>query len=122
MNVVRWILFAVFLPGLPAPSGAVEPEARSPRFADAVEAIFRARCVHCHGAQRIAAGGLRLDSYDAVMRGGERGPAVVPGNPRASVLLQKVLGRDRPAMPPRQPLPRSEKREIRAWIENGATP
>jgi cytochrome c len=126
MSAVRRLLSAVVIIlaalGSP-PATAREPAAamRGLRFTDAVEAIFRTRCVHCHGAQRIA-GGLRLDSYDGVMRGGERGPAVVPGKPRASMLLQKVLGRDRPAMPPRKPLPAPEKREIRAWIETGAAP
>jgi uncharacterized membrane protein len=125
---MRWVLAAVVLavvfcevPAARAAASGTQAETAmpNPRFSDAVAAIFRARCVHCHGAQRIA-GGLRLDSYDAVMRGGESGPAVVPGNPRASVLLQKVLGRDRPFMPPRKPLPGSEKREIRTWIETGA--
>jgi hypothetical protein len=66
--------------------------------------------------------GLRLDSYDAVMRGGQDGPVIVPGDPEASLLLQKVLRRDRPPMPPKKKLRRAEVRTIREWIEGGALP
>ncbi len=101
------------LKGAPPNSGA--------RFDDSVAGIFKSRCVRCHGADDVA-GGLRLDSYDEIMRGGERGPAVVPRNGKASLLLQKVMRRDRPPMPPKKALPATEVRAIRTWIEAGALP
>jgi mono/diheme cytochrome c family protein len=90
-------------------------------FDEGVATIFRARCVRCHGPDEVS-GGLRLDGYDALMRGGERGPVVVPGNVGASLLMLKVLRRDKPAMPPRKRLAPSEVRRIRSWIESGAEP
>lgn len=91
------------------------------RFGDKVAAIFLARCSRCHGAVQSMAE-LRLDSYERVMRGSDRGPVVVPGDPAKSLLMQKVLRRDRPPMPPRKALPWKEIRTIRAWIKAGALP
>ena len=119
-----WI--AVLVLGISAP-GAVSADEISARvpsrisFEKAVAAIFRARCVSCHGEKR-ASGDLRLDGYDEVMRGGEQGPVVVPGNPGSSLLMQKVLRLDQPAMPPRFALPTAEQRQIRRWIRRGAGP
>ena len=83
--------------------------------------ILRQRCGSCHAGDD-AAGDLRLDTPAGVMRGGERGPAVIPGDPRSSLLLRKVLRRDRPAMPPKRRLPAAEIRILRSWIAAGAPP
>lgn len=93
----------------------------APRFGDKVAAIFLGRCSRCHGQGKSMVE-LRLDSYDAVMRGSDSGPVVVPGDLAKSLLMQKVLRRDRPPMPPRRRLPRREIRAIRAWIRAGALP
>lgn len=120
----EWV--AVLVLGISAPA-AVTADEISARvqsrvsFEEAVAAIFRARCVSCHGEKR-ASGDLRLDGYDEVMRGGEQGPVVVPGNPGASLLMQKVLRLHEPAMPPRFALPSAEQRQIRRWIRRGAGP
>jgi hypothetical protein len=92
-----------------------------PRFGDGAAAILRRRCVRCHGA-RDAGGGLRLDSFAVLMRGGEEGPAIIEGDPEASLLYRKIRRIDRPPMPPRVPLPASEREVIRAWIAAGALP
>jgi mono/diheme cytochrome c family protein len=92
-----------------------------PRFDDGVAAVFRRRCVRCHGADDPEAD-LRLDSYDGVMRGGEQGPSVVGGDPTNSLLYQKVTRRTRPAMPPKSRLSPQDLEIIRAWIDGGALP
>ena len=89
-------------------------------FDAAVAAIFHRHCVRCHGP-REQSGGLRLDSYENVLRGGEEGPAIIPGDPDASLLFQKVQRRDDPPMPPRKPLPAPDLAKIRAWIAAGAS-
>ena len=108
------------LPRFDSPPGTA-PETAGRRFGDTVAVILKRRCVRCHGADEDS-GGLRLDSYANVMRGGDRGPAVVGTDATASLLFQKVLRRDRPAMPPKIPLPATEVRRIRAWIATGALP
>ena len=90
-----------------------------PRFTDGVANILRRRCVRCHSGPD-AHNGLRLDSYDALMRGAQDGPVVIPGDPNGSLLMQKVLRRDDPPMPPRKKLRRKDVRIIRKWIEAGA--
>jgi mono/diheme cytochrome c family protein len=118
----RSVLFSIVsVLGTGGTQGRVPEVTQAQGFGDTVAAIFRARCVRCHGPDKDS-GGLRLDGYDAVMRGGERGPVVVPGNPNASLLMQKVLRRDRPPMPPQTSLAAREVRAIRAWITLGATP
>jgi mono/diheme cytochrome c family protein len=119
---------APFLVGLAAALMLVAPrrvsggtnDAGSPvPFEREAAVVLRARCVRCHGADE-ASGGLRLDSFDAVRRGGERGPVVLPGNSSASLLMRKILRVDKPAMPPRVPLSSSEIRSLRVWIDGGA--
>lgn len=115
---------AVSLALVVAVSHAEEPSAPArglPRFGDGTAALLHRRCVRCHGA-RDAGGGLRLDSFAGLVRGGERGPAIIERDPDASLLYRKIRRIDRPPMPPRVPLPAEERAIIRAWIAAGALP
>ncbi len=76
-------------------------------------------CISCHAGAEPH-GGLRLDSFVGVMRGGDTGPVVIAGDPNGSLLLAKVERRHRPAMPPRRKLPAAAVALIRAWIAAGA--
>jgi len=78
-------------------------------------------CESCHG-MRQQHGGLRLDNYDNLMRGGDSGPVVIARAPKDSLLLAKIEHRDRPTMPPRKWLPKAAIARIRAWIIAGAEP
>ncbi len=80
-------------------------------------------CFGCHSGME-ARGGLLLDSYDALMQGGENGAPVVPGHPEKSILYQKLFP-DPPfgkMMPRKRGLSLSEYEldMIRTWIEQGA--
>ena len=57
--------------------------------ADEATDILAARCVRCHGGAK-AKNGLRLDSRAAAIRGGDTGPAVVPGIPEESLLVEAI--------------------------------
>ena len=109
--------FVAFV-ALGAPAAASPPPLR---FDPAIAAILARRCVRCHGPTK-AEENLRLDSYAAVLRGGTRGPIIIPGAPGESLLLAKVLHRDAPAMPPRQHIPPREIAALRTWITQGALP
>ena len=54
-----------------------------------IEPLLASRCAACHGPDK-AEGGLRLDSREAALRGGDSGPAIVPGKPNESLLLMAV--------------------------------
>ena len=76
-------------------------------------------CVNCHGPSEQH-GGLRLDGYVWVMRGGDTAPAVTPGDPKHSLLLAKIEHRSRPTMPPRRTLPPALVARLRTWVAAGA--
>jgi mono/diheme cytochrome c family protein len=119
-SFMHGFLMAIALPLL---GGAPTAPATSvgQKLVDEAALILQARCGSCHAGDE-ASGDLRLDTHAGVMRGGERGPAVIPGDPTASLLLRKVLRRDRPAMPPKKRLPASEIQILRSWIRAGAPP
>ena len=67
-------------------------------FTEKVAPIFEKKCVMCHGG-RVQRSGLDLRSEEAVLKGGTRGPALVPGDPGKSLLYRLVTHREEPAMP-----------------------
>ena len=85
---------------------AGEPDASSETFFELkVRPVLAGTCVKCHGEKK-ASGGLRLDSREAMLAGGESGPAVVPGDPEGSPLVRAVRHADDTLkMPPNRPLP-----------------
>ena len=101
---------------LPAGAGAGEPDRL---FREQVAPILERRCLHCHGGE-TAKGGLSLASRGGLLRGGENGPAVVPGKPDESLLIEMVSG-DAPEMPQKDgPLSAEQVDGLRRWVEQGA--
>jgi Protein of unknown function (DUF1553)/Protein of unknown function (DUF1549)/Planctomycete cytochrome C len=86
-----------------------------------VKPILARHCVSCHGAERPKSG-LRLDTAAAAIRGGQGGPAVVPGKAQESPLYLAVIGMgDGDRMPlKRPPLPTTQVEILRDWIDAGA--
>jgi Planctomycete cytochrome C len=69
-------------------------------YAQDIQPIFKSSCFGCHGEQRQR-GGLRLDSLEAVLKGGDDGEVVTPGKSEKSVLVIAVARLDpKKAMPP----------------------
>jgi len=104
-----------------AAQGEAEDPPESPSFARDVMPTLGRYCEHCHG-EREQHGGLRLDNYENLMRGGESGPAIIAGDARGSLLVAKIEHRDKPTMPPRKWLPKAAIARIRVWIDAGAQP
>jgi uncharacterized membrane protein/mono/diheme cytochrome c family protein len=94
-------------------------------YAMHINPIFDSNCASCHGAAK-SNGGLRLDSFDLLMKGGKDGPVIVAGDPEKSLLLHRVtLPPDHKQFMPaegRPPLHREEIKLIEAWIQQGASP
>lgn len=90
-----------------------------------ISPILDAKCVSCHGEAKTK-GGLRLDSYEHLMRGGKDGAVIVPGNPGNSLLLKRVTlpPDDKQFMPAegKPPLSQQEIALIGAWVQQGAAP
>ncbi len=84
--------------------------------------LLAQRCGACHGA-KVQMGGLRLDSREALLRGGKEGAVVAPGSAEGSRLLDLVAGKvEKKVMPPvGARLTAAEVELLRAWIVAGAS-
>ena len=81
--------------------------------------ILSEQCLSCHGAAKMA--GLDLRSREGALRGGARGPAIVPGRAAESLLYQAVLRNGAVQMPPgKKGLSTGDVAVLRAWIDGGA--
>ncbi len=103
------------LPGAPADDASTEEF-----FETRIRPVLAVSCFGCHSNAPMA--DLRVDSLDAMVKGGSRGPAIIPGDPENSLLIQVVkhtagslkmpLGGDK--------LKDSEIADLEAWIKAGA--
>jgi hypothetical protein len=103
----------------PGPARVPAPPDASAFFEKRVRPVLAQNCQKCHGAAKQASG-LRLDSRDAVLRGGATGPAVVPGDPEDSPLIRAVRHEGDVRMPPKGRLPESAVRALTDWVRMGA--
>ncbi len=89
-------------------------------FEQHVRPLLIEHCYECHSAEaEKLQGGLALDSKPGWMAGGDSGPAIVPGKPDESPLLE-ALRYESYEMPPRGKLPDEEIAKVEKWIAMGA--
>ena len=88
-------------------------------FEKKVRPVLVEKCQSCHGAEKQK-GGLRLDSRAAILAGGDRGPAVVPGKPAESLIVTALPHDSELKMPPKQKLPEADVATLREWVRLGA--
>jgi cytochrome c553 len=91
-------------------------------FENKVRPVLVTHCYSCHSAEtsKLKAG-LRLDSRAAILKGGDTGPAVVPGQPEESLLIQAVRYKDEDtAMPPKERLPQAQVADLETWVRMGS--
>ncbi len=116
-------ILVLSLVGMIIVPGAFATEAVTPDsaafFEQHIRPILASQCVECHGAAKQKSG-LRLDSREAMLVGGETGPAVVAGNADESLLLRAVRHQAGLEMPPEKSLPESDIALLEAWITAGA--
>jgi cytochrome c553 len=91
-------------------------------FEKNVRPVLVRHCYACHSAEaKKVKGGLRLDSRDGLLKGGDSGPAVVPGKPEESRLIKAVrYADDELKMPPKEQLPAAVLADLEAWVKMGA--
>lgn len=83
-------LRAILLDQLPATEETPPQAGGRLTYDDTIGPLLKARCSACHGENAIQ--GLDLSTYQGVLAGGSSGPAIVPGEPEASLLVQKQNG------------------------------
>jgi hypothetical protein len=127
-GLVFSLMISVELPVSPARTGDPEPKKGSVEKTDPatveffeknVRPILATRCQGCHGPAKQK-GGLRLDARAAILAGGATGPAVVPGNPKESLLVDAINYGETYQMPPKSKLPDQEVATLTRWVEMGA--
>jgi hypothetical protein len=90
-------------------------------FRDHVEPLLKRRCYACHShAAEEMESGLALDWRSGWETGGERGPAIVPGDPEASLLIRAVRHTDPEVAMPDDQLPDAEIDILTRWVQEGA--
>ena len=98
------------------------PQAAQSQSVDFFEAkvrpVLAANCYDCHAEEQM--GGLRLDSREALLKGGRSGPALVPGDPDKSLLIQAVRQTEKLKMPKGGRLKPDEIDALAEWVRAGA--
>lgn len=115
-GVLRHVITAMLL--LPA---TISPNARGNdlHFENTVRPILKAHCWHCHGEEAELKGKLDARLVRLLIKGGDTGPSIVPGNHAGSLLYERIASGE---MPPGEKKVSAEELQIIArWIDAGAT-
>ena len=125
-GTLPWLVLAVMATS-PVVSAADQPQpnkgmleaAREDFFEAKVRPVLADNCLECHGAEKHK-GGLRLDVRAAMLKGGDTGPAVVPGKPEESPLIEAIRYEGDVRMPPKKRLKAEEIAALTDWVKGGA--
>ncbi|MBC8137940.1 MAG: PSD1 domain-containing protein [Fibrella sp.] len=120
------LLAVVLLPGFVSPRAAHSDETPAPATPEAlaffetkIRPVLANNCYSCHGKDAQIAG-LRVDSREALLKGGDSGTSLVPGDPEKSLLLQVVQHSGKIKMPQGGKLKDNEIADLAEWIKIGA--
>jgi cytochrome c553 len=120
-----WLVFwaALTIPGVAVATPPGDPaQAETAFFESKVRPVLSTQCYSCHSrqAQKVK-GGLLLDSRESLLKGGDSGPAIVPGQPDKSRLIQAVRWATKDLqMPQKAKLPDAAISDLAAWVKSGA--
>ncbi|HZT37474.1 MAG TPA: c-type cytochrome domain-containing protein [Bryobacteraceae bacterium] len=99
---------------------ARSPASRDQRFFDdRVAPILTKRCLGCHNHE-LDDGGISFEDRRTLLKGGPHGPAVVPGKPEDSILIQAIRRDGDVQMPPGQKLSGTDIAILTEWVRRGA--
>ncbi|BDC52936.1 hypothetical protein F183_A52510 [Bryobacterales bacterium F-183] len=93
----------------------------APDFDKELKIVLEKNCLHCHDAAKPA-GGLRMDDREGMLKGGSKGPSLVPGKPDDSLMMKliELPAGTALAMPPGLQMHKGERDIVRRWIAAGA--
>src|SRR5262249_6385940 len=91
-------------------------------FEKKIRPVLATQCYSCHSAEaKKDRGGLRLDTRQGLLRGGDSGPVLVPGDPEKSLLIRALRHQDKDLrMPPKEKLPDTVVADFEQWVRMGA--
>ncbi len=119
------MLGAILLSGAVSRAQPADPNAKKlsdaeRHFIEKVKPLLSSRCIGCHGPDKVK-GGLRLDSREAALKGGETGPSLVAGKPGDSLFIAAVKhSHPELKMPPKDKLAAADIAALERWIKDGA--
>jgi len=100
-------------------SDQINPE-QAEFFEKKVRPVLMGTCFKCHGGEKTNHG-LRLDHLTHILKGGDSGPAIIPGDPEKSLLIQAIRRTHKDLkMPPKKPLDDRVVADLVQWIKIGA--
>ena len=101
-------------------AGAQFEAADTALFRTQIKPLLEANCVRCHNSQ-IKRSGFDLSTRESLLRGGDTGAVVTPGDAKSSVLYRRISHLEQPGMPfGGQKLPDAAIQQIAEWINSGA--
>jgi hypothetical protein len=120
-SVMRWPhqLLSVFVAFLLATAVVRAAEEDDVFFEKKIRPLLVQHCFECH-SEDAQESGLRVDSLAAILRGGERGTAIVKGKPNESLLISAVRHGELLKMPPKRKLSIREVADLEQWVARGA--
>src|SRR5882757_80046 len=104
LAAVVWLSACVAASAKITPEQAAQlppPAGHTVNFAKEIKPIFEASCIKCHGRGKDK-GGLKLDTRETLLKGGDSGPTVLPGNSAESSLIALVQGFDPDSIMPKK--------------------
>ncbi len=116
LNVLRitGLLLVVLVAGEAAAQGQLpDPETF---FELKIRPTLAGTCFKCHGGKKVS-NGLRVDSRDGLLKGGDSGPAIIPGDPQKSLLVQAIRYGDALKMPPKEKLKPEAIEALVTWVK-----
>ena len=116
---VLCFLIAVAVASRSTPVLRADDAAQGLFFEASVRPVLAAHCVDCHSREN-AESNLAVDSLSGLLKGGLRGPAIVPGKPEESLLIRAVRHGELLKMPPKSKLSAREVTQLAKWIQDGA--
>ena len=114
---------SIFLGGLLISSLAGEnawaddKPASAPDFQEDVLPIFEEKCLRCHGTKRRG-GKLDMRTLEAMLEGGDTGPAIKPGNAKKSLLIELIHYKEMPPKKEKNFVTPAELELLRRWIDS----
>ncbi|MBK9706119.1 MAG: PSD1 domain-containing protein [Acidobacteria bacterium] len=102
----------------PKPSSPSSSTSLNDFFESKIRPLLATECFSCHTDSQM--GGLRMDSRESLLKGGKSGPAIVPGEPDKSLLIQAVRHTGGLKMPKGGKLPQSQIDALVEWVRTGA--
>jgi len=115
------ILATLAAPALPRAADAI-PDEQVNFFERKIRPVLAEKCYECHSAQaKKLKGGLKLDTKEGTLRGGDNGPAVVPGKLDESLIIKALKWTDKDMqMPPKKQLSADVIADFEQWVKMGA--